>query len=153
MIGKQAEALPARNACGYPEPFRSHVLPRETRALGDVFGLTRIGANLTTLSPGKVSSMRHWHDREDELIYVLEGEITLITDEGEERLSAGMVAGFAAGARNGHQLVNRSDRPARYLAVSNRDPADTAYYTDVDLAYKREADGGVSYAHKDGTPY
>src|ERR1700741_5476364 len=84
----------ARSTSGYPEPFRSRVLPREKRALGDAFGLTTIGVNLTILMPGKESSMRHWHEREDELVYVLEGEVVLVTDPGEETLVSGMVAGF-----------------------------------------------------------
>src|SRR5689334_3392607 len=108
-------SLVPRTDSGYPEPFRSRVLPREKRALGDVFGLTKIGVNLTTLPPGKESSMRHFHTLEDELIFVVEGEVVLVTDEGEQVLGAGMCAGFAAGVPNGHQLVNRSDRPARYL--------------------------------------
>src|SRR5581483_10086953 len=111
-----------RTQTGYPEPFRSRVLPREKRALGDALGLTKIGVNLSTLFPGKESSMRHWHTKEDELVYILEGEVVLVTDEGEQTLTAGMVCGFPAGSTNGHQLVNRSDKPARYLEISNRDP-------------------------------
>src|SRR5437870_13339781 len=85
-----------RSSSGYPEPFRSRVLPREKRALGDALGLTKIGVNLTTLPPGKESSMRHFHTREDELVFVLEGEIVLRTDEGEQVLTTGMSAGFPA---------------------------------------------------------
>src|SRR5512143_2302037 len=99
----------ARSSSGYPEPFRSRVLPREKRALGDALGLTKIGVNLTRLMPGKESSMRHWHTLEDELIYVLEGEVVLVTDGGEQTLVAGTCAGFPAGSRDGHQFVNRSD--------------------------------------------
>jgi uncharacterized cupin superfamily protein len=142
-----------RSSSGYPEPFRSRVLPRDKRALGDALGLTRIGVNLTTLMPGKESSMRHFHAREDELVYVVEGEVVLRTDDGEQVLTAGMCAGFPAGVRNGHHLINRSDRPARYLEVSNRDPEDSAEYTDVDLAYRKAADGGAVFSHKDGAPY
>jgi uncharacterized cupin superfamily protein len=142
-----------RTSSGYPEPFRSRVLPREKRALGDALGLTKIGVNLTTLPPGKESSMRHFHTREDELVFVLEGEVVLRTDEGDQLLKAGTCAGFPAGSRNGHQLVNRSDRPARYLEISNRDPEDSAEYSDVDLAYGTTPDGGAIYTHKDGTPY
>src|SRR5205085_11473365 len=98
------ETVPARNACGYPEPLRSRVLPREKRALGDALGLTRIGVNLTTLLPGKESSMRHWHTHEDELVFVLAGEVILRTDEGEQVLTAGTSAGFPAGAANGHHF-------------------------------------------------
>jgi uncharacterized cupin superfamily protein len=146
-------AVQPRNSSGYPEPFRSRVLPREKRALGDAVGLTKVGVNLTTLPPGKESSMRHWHTREDELVFVVEGEVVLVTDEGEQILSAGTCAGFPAGAKNGHHLVNRSDRPARYLEISNRDPEDTAEYPDVDLALRRGADGKLVFSRKDGTPY
>ena len=146
-------SVPARSTSGYPEPFRSRVLPREKRALGNAVGLTRIGINLTTLAPGKESSMRHFHTREEEFLFVLEGEVVLRTDEGEQILTAGMCAGFPAGSRNGHHLVNRGDRPARYLEVSNRDPEDGAEYPDVDLMYRKGPDGGAVYSHKDGTPY
>ena len=146
--------LPARNASGYPEPYRSRVLPREKRALGDALGLTKVGVNLTTLPPAKESSMRHFHWLEDELIYVVEGELVLRTDAGEQVLTAGMCAGFPAGVRDGHQLINRSAAPARYLEISNRDSADGAEYTDadVDLAYKKGPDGAI-FTRKDGKPY
>lgn len=145
--------LPPRSACGYPEPFRSRVMPREKRALGDALGLTHVGVNLTTLLPGKESSMRHHHTHEDELVFVIEGEVVLVTDGGEQVLTAGTCAGFPAGATDGHQLVNRSDRPVRYLEISNRDPADTATYPDVDLKYAKAADGSSVYSRKDGTRY
>src|SRR5262245_26303658 len=144
-------SMPPRSTSGYPEPFRSRVLPREKRALGDALGLTKIGVNLTTLPPGKESSMRHFHTHEDEMVFVLEGEIVLRTDEGEQLLTAGMCAGFPAGTKNGHQLVNRSDRPVRYLEISNRDAEDTAEYPDVDLAYN--PGGDPIFTHKDGSPY
>lgn len=146
-------SLQPRSTSGYPEPFRSRVLPREKRALGDAFGLTKIGVNLTTLPPGKESSMRHWHTREDELVFVVEGEIVLVTDEGEQVLRAGTCAGFPAETKNGHQLVNRSDRPARYLEISNRDPEDAAVYSDVDLAYRRAPDGKALFTRKDGSSF
>lgn len=145
--------LAARTSSMYPEPFRSRVLPREKRTLGDALGLTRIGVNLTTLPPGKESSMRHFHTHEDELVFVVEGEVVLVTDEGEQLLTAGMCAGFPAGVQNGHQLINRSDKAARYVEISNRDPEDTARYPDVDLAYRKGAEGKAVFTHKDGTPY
>ncbi len=148
-----ASEVPARSASGYPEPFRSRVLPREKRALGDALGITKLGVNLTTLPPGKESSMRHHHTLEDELVYVLEGEVVLITDEGEQLLGPGDCAGFPAGNQNGHQLVNRSALPARYLEMSNRDPKDTAAYPDEDLVLERLGDGRFQYSRKDGTPY
>jgi uncharacterized cupin superfamily protein len=142
-----------RSSSGYPEPYRSRVLPREKRALGDALGLTRVGVNLTTLPPGKESAMRHFHTREDELVFVLEGEVVLRTDEGEQVLTAGMCAGFPAGVENGHQLVNRSDRPARYLEISNRDPDDGAEYPDDDLVYRAAPDGRPIFSRKDGSRY
>jgi uncharacterized cupin superfamily protein len=129
------------------------VLPREKRALGDALGLTRIGVNLTTLFPGVESSMRHHHTHEDELIYVLEGEVVLRTDAGEQVLGPGTCAGFPAGSGDGHQLVNRGGRPAIYLEISNREAADFAVYPDVDLAYRQEPDGRWILVHKDGRPY
>jgi uncharacterized cupin superfamily protein len=146
-------SLPPRSTSGYPEPYRSRVLPREKRAIGDALGLAKIGVNLTTLPPGKESSMRHWHTREEELVFVVEGEVVLRTDEGEQVLTAGMCAGFPAGSKDGHQLVNRSERPARYLEISNRDPEDSAEYPDVDLAYRKGPDGKAVFTHQDGKPY
>ena len=140
--------LPVRSTSGYPEPFRSRVLPREKRALGDACGLTRIGVNLTTLMPGKESSMRHWHTHEDELVYVLEGEVVLRTNAAEQVLRPGMCAGFKAGVEDGHQLVNRSAQPAVYLEISSRDAADVGCYPDDDLAYV-----GGKFARKDGSAY
>jgi uncharacterized cupin superfamily protein len=142
-----------RTTSGYPEPFRSRVLPRENRAFGDALGLTKIGVNLTTLPPGRESAMRHWHTREEEFIFVLEGEVVLRTDEGEQILTAGMCAGFRAGVKNGHQLINRGTQPARYLDMSNRDPQDSAEYPDDDLAYIKGPDGKACFSRKDGRPY
>ena len=144
--------LKANTGSGYPEPFRAQVLPREKRALGDAAGLTKIGVNHTTLAPGRASSMRHWHTFEDELIYVIAGELVLVTDAGERPLRAGQFAGFPAGHRDGHQLVNRGMAPAVYLEISNRDEADVAHYPDVDLCWNAPGSRG-GYSRKDGTPY
>lgn len=139
---------------GYPEPYRSRVLPREKRRLGDALGLTRIGVNLTTLPPGKESAMRHWHTHEDELIYIVEGELILRTDAGEQALRAGMCAGFAAGCADGHQLINRSDSAAVYLEISNRAREDTAYYSDadVDMVWNGPHAPG-QFTRRDGSAY
>ena len=149
-----ALSVAAVNRSGYPEPWRSRVLPCEKRRLGDAFALTRVGINLTTLPPGKESSMRHWHTREDEFVYVLEGEVVLCTGAGEQRLTAGMCAGFPAGLEDGHHLVNRSDRPAVYLEVSNRDSEDTTYYSeaDVDLVHSPPHARG-RFTRRDGSVY
>jgi uncharacterized cupin superfamily protein len=142
-------SVAAISRSGYPEPYRSRVLPQYKRRLGQTLGLTRLGINQTTLPPGKESSMRHWHTHEDEFVYVLEGEVVLRSDASEQLLSAGMCAGFPAGAEDGHQLINRSERPAVYLEISNRDDEDSAYYCDpdVDLAYPRGKP-----TRRDGTP-
>jgi uncharacterized cupin superfamily protein len=145
--------LEARTDSGYPEPYRSRVLPRAKRQLGKALGLQQFGVNLTTLPPGKESSMRHWHTREEEFVYVLEGEVVLVTDAGEQLLRAGCCAGFPAGSGDGHQLVNRSDRPAVYLEVGTRDDdADEVHYPDVDLHYDPRVRRGA-FTRKDGTPY
>src|SRR5215470_7961252 len=101
----------------YPDPFQAAVAARERRRLGEAFGLTNFGVNLLRIPPGCASSQRHWHKRQDEFVYVVAGELVLITDAGEQPLSAGMVAGFPAGRPDGHQLVNRSDREALVLEV------------------------------------
>lgn len=145
--------LTPRTTSAYPEEFRERVTPREKRALGDALGLTRFGVNLTTLLPGKESSLRHYHAREDEFVYVLEGEVVLRTDEGEQLLTAGMCAGFPAGSKNGHHLVNRSSRPARYLEVGNRSTDDVVGYSDVDLTCRKDESGSWVFTHADGTPY
>lgn len=137
---------------GYPEPFRSRVGDRAKRKLGDTCGLTKLGVNLVTLGPGGQSALRHWHTLEDEFVYVLSGEVVLVTNEGEQVLTAGMCAGYPAGARNGHHFINRSAAPARYLEVGNRTPGDTAFYPDDDLVWGEDENGAYT-AHKDGRRY
>jgi uncharacterized cupin superfamily protein len=141
-----------RSDSGYPEPYRSRVLPREKRRLGAALGLEQFGVNLTTLPPGKESSMRHWHTHEEEFVYVLEGEVVLRTDAGEQLLRAGQCAGFPAGSGDGHQFVNRSERPAVYLEVGSRNEADEVFYPDVDLHYSPTGQPG-QFTRRDGTPY
>lgn len=149
-------SVPARTGSGYPEPYRSRVLPREKRALGDALGLRTIGINHTTLPPGKESSMRHWHTHEEEFIFVLSGEVVLRTDAGEQVLQAGMCAGFAipedGRSGDGHQLINRSDHPVVYLEFSNRDQRDTACYPDDDLHF-HGANASVRFTRKDGSGF
>ena len=146
-------SVEAINRSGYPEPYRSRVLPRSKRALGNALGLTHIGINHTTLPAGKESSMRHWHTHEDEFIYVLEGEVVLRTQADEQLLRAGMCAGFPAGREDGHQLINRSERPATYLEISNRDSRDSAHYSDaeVDLVWNAPQAPG-RFTRRDGSP-
>jgi uncharacterized cupin superfamily protein len=139
-------------ATGYPEPFRSRVAGRHRRKLGDHAGLKNFGVNLTRLDPGSESSMRHWHEKQDEFIYVIEGELTLVSEAGRQKLRPGMAAGFPAGKADGHQLINETDRPALYLEIGDRMPGDSASYPDVDLAV-RMIDGKWVFSRKDGTPY
>jgi uncharacterized cupin superfamily protein len=141
-----------RRGSGYPEPFRSRMGDRMKLRLGDACGLTRFGVNLVTLGPAGQSALRHWHTKDDEFVYVLEGEVVLVTDEGEQVLRAGDCAGYSAGSGNGHHFINRSDAPARYLEIGDRDPDDTAFYPDDDLALTETAQGR-QYTHKDGLPY
>ena len=136
----------------YPPPFDQPCLKRRRVKIGDAAGLTQFGVNLCTLPPGSWSSQRHWHEKEDELIYVVEGEVVLVTDGGEQVLRAGACAGYPAGSRDAHQLVNRSGSPARYLEVGNRIDGDNAFYPDDDLMWC-EDQNGVYAAHKDGRRY
>ena len=149
------ETLPEHTGTTYPEPFRAAVTGRSRKRVGNAAGLTRFGVNLTTLVPGSCSALRHWHSQQDELIYVITGELTLVTDAGAQVMGPGMMAGFPAGEANGHHLVNNSDQPATYLEVGDRTPNDTASYPDDDLVALPKPDGtpGHRFVHKDGHPY
>src|SRR4026207_1493548 len=130
-----ASDIPRRmKATNYPEPFASRVAGRSKRALGDAFGLTNFGVNLTRLTPRAISSLRHAHTKQDEFVYILEGHPTLVTDEGRTPLSPGMCAGFRAGTGNAHHLVNESERDVLYLEIGARVPGETATYPDDDVA-------------------
>lgn len=141
---------PFRQGTDYPAPHDAPVRDRRRWRLGDVAGLTAFGVNRLELDPGVWSSQRHHHSLEDEFVVVLEGEVTLIEDEGETVLKAGDCAGFKAGSGNGHQLVNRSDRMAVVLEVGSREPLDATVYSDIDMVWPA---GGPWYAHRDGRPY
>jgi uncharacterized cupin superfamily protein len=142
-----------RTTTVYPDEFKDICQGREKAALGNVVGLTQFGVNLTRLKPGAASALRHWHENEDEFVYVLEGELVLIENEGELLLRTGDAAGFKAGVPNGHHLVNRTNRDAVYLEVGTRAPSEHAHYPDVDLDFVREADGTLRLSHKSGEPY
>jgi uncharacterized cupin superfamily protein len=137
---------------GYPEPFRQAVLGRERKRLGNAVGLDQFGVNLSRLRPGAASSQRHWHQNEDEFVYVLEGELVLCEDGGETVLKPGDAAGWKAGVQNGHCLINRTSRDAVYLEIGSRAARETANYPDVDMRAERD-DKGMRYVRKDGTPY
>ncbi len=144
--------LPGRRGTMYPAPFARGFEGRIKRPLTEVLGLTQFGVNLTTLEPGAMSSHRHWHRAEDEFIYVLEGELTLITDAGEETLRPGMAATFPAGQADGHQLVNRGSAPATYLEIGTRSKDEDVTYSDIDLRGERR-DGKFRFLTKSGEPY
>lgn len=144
--------LPLDTRTGYPKPFDRMVVGRERKRLGNAAGLDQFGVNLTRLKPGAASAQRHWHQKEDEFVYVLEGELVLIEDGGECVLRAGDAAGFKADSRNGHHLVNRTSRDAVYLEVGTRSKHERVEYPDVDLMVIRD-DQGARYTHRNGEPY
>jgi uncharacterized cupin superfamily protein len=144
--------IEGRRGTIYPPEFAKGFEGRVKRALGNAGGLSQFGVNLTTLEPGAMSAQRHWHAKEDEFIYVLEGELTLVTDAGEEVLAPGMAATFPAGEANGHQLINKGTQPATYLEVGTRNPDEDAEYPDIDLRLKKR-DGKAVFMHKSGEPY
>ncbi|HYA74900.1 MAG TPA: cupin domain-containing protein [Roseiarcus sp.] len=148
-----AADAPARvKPSNYPEPFASRMKGREKRPLGDLFGLTNFGVNLTRLVPGGASALRHAHTKQDEFVYILQGRPTLHTDEGKTQLAPGMCAGFKAGAGNGHRLINETSEDVVYLEVGDRTPGDEVSYADDDL--KAEfVDGKWRFARKDGSAY
>jgi uncharacterized cupin superfamily protein len=152
-MGKRIDlkAVPVIIGTGSPAPFDAPCTARARPRLGDAAGLTDFGVNLLRLPPGAWSSQRHWHSAEDEFVHVLEGEVVLVTDAGEEILRAGECAGFKAGLRDGHHLQNRSSRDAVVLEIGSRKVADDeGEYPDIDLRFLK-GDGG--FAHMDGTPY
>jgi len=152
-IAVVASEVPVRTMkSNYPEPFAARVAGRHKQQLGEVFGLSVFGVNRTRLEPGAQSALRHWHGKQDEFVYVLEGEAVLITDEGETRLTPGMCAGFKAGVPNGHHLVNRSNQDFVYLEIGDRTPGGGAAYPDDDIAIAM-VDGKMKFTHRDGTPY
>lgn len=144
--------VPKQTTTGYPTPFVPTVAGRIKQKVGNAAGLTNFGVNLVTLLPGAASALRHWHSHQDEFIYVLEGELTMITDAGETVVTAGMMAGFAANQPDGHQLVNRSDQPARYLEIGDRTPGDRVQYPDDDLVAEL-VNGAYQFSDRAGNPY
>ena len=143
-------AVPERKGTGYPPEFDRPCAGRVRQRLGDAGGLHDFGVNLTRLPPGNWSSQRHWHSHEDEFVYVLEGELTLIEDGGETLLRAGECAAFPKGSSDGHHMINRAGGMAVYLEIGTRHPADLTTCSDIDMM-SANADG--RFVHKDGTPY
>ncbi len=149
-----AGEVPARiKPSNYPEPFATRMSGREKRPLGDYFGLANFGVNLTRLAPGATSALRHAHAVQDELIYILAGEPTLVTNAGSTQLQPGMCAGFKAGTGDAHHLINRTDQVVDYLEIGDRQAGDSVQYPDDDLQAVRDDRGGWQFLHKDGSPY
>lgn len=144
--------VPLETATTYPDPFWQATVGREKKRLGNAAGLTHFGVNLVTLKPGSWSSQRHWHRNEDEFVYVLEGEITLMEDHSEIVLKPGDTAGWKADGRIGHCLVNKTQRDAVYIEVGTRAAFETAVYPDIDMRAEREKTG-MRYLKKTGEPY
>jgi uncharacterized cupin superfamily protein len=158
MTAPQSPAFDPRdveesNATGYPAPFRTANLNRYNRHLGNHAGLQNYGVVMTRIVPGGQSSHRYAHSRQDEFVYVLEGEVTLETNAGEQILSAGMCAGFPAGTGNAHRFVNHSSADTVLLVVGDRTANDEVSYPDIDMHLQPLADGTRRFTHKDGTPY
>nr|WP_232829427.1 cupin domain-containing protein [Tropicimonas sp. IMCC34043] len=145
-------ALPVRTGSIYPEPYAAMMKGRSSLRLGAAGGLTRFGANLVRLEPGALSSLRHWHAREDEFAMVTDGICTLIDDAGAHAMRPGDCAAFPAGDGNGHHFVNRTDSPAAFLVLGARMDPERAVYSDLDLVLDVRS-GEVSYTLKDGSPY
>jgi len=146
------DKIPIDTATGYPSPFNKAVEGRSRKRLARFAGLTQFGVNICTLKPGAASSQRHWHEKEDELVYVLDGEVVLCEDGGETVLRPGDVVAWKAGVANGHRLINRSSRDTVFIEVGTRAAADRAYYSDIDMMVVRD-EKGARYTKKNGETY
>ena len=153
-MGKRIDvtAVPVISGTLYPTPYDEPCRARHRQRLADAAGLTQYGVNLVRLEPGAWSSQRHWHTAQDEFIYVVSGELTLVTNTGAETLHAGDCAGFKAGDEDGHHLQNRSDADATFIEMGTRPPGDGAFYSDIDMKVSAEEPPGT-YRHRDGTAY
>ncbi len=144
--------IPLDTSTNYPAPFNKAVAGRARKRMGRAAGLSQFGVNLCTLKPGAASSQRHWHEHEDEFVYMLQGEVVLVEDGGETVLKPGDAAAWQAGVADGHCIINRSDRDAVFLEVGTRATAERSHYSDIDMMVTRD-DKGFRYTHKNGEPY
>lgn len=143
--------VPVKTGSIYPAPFAAMMAGRSSLRLGEAGGLTQFGVNLVTLDPGALSSLRHWHEQEDEFVMVLEGECVLVEDGGEIVMRRGDCAAFPAGVANGHHILNRSGAVARFLVVGTKAPREVAHYSDVDLTLVIDC-GTATFTRRDGSP-
>ncbi|MGW1424497.1 cupin domain-containing protein [Bradyrhizobium manausense] len=149
-----ATVLPSTEDPDYPKEFWGPVIGAERRRLGDAAGLKNFGVNIVRLPPGHASSQRHWHTKQDEFVFILEGQLTLVSEAGEQLLNPGMAAGFPAGKPDGHHVINRGSTDAVFLEIGDRSPGDEGEYPDIDMRWKNvDGDQRYIYVHKDGTPY
>ncbi len=146
------EDVPITTGTDYPKPYDIVADGREKRKVGDHAGLNVYGVNIVSLPPGGASAQRHWHENEEEFTYIMSGELVLITDDGEETVTAGHMMGFPAGYQNGHHLVNRSEENAVYMEIGTRCRDEVCHYPDIDLRFVGR-NGVDAFYHKDGTPY
>ncbi|PZR00645.1 MAG: transcriptional regulator [Cereibacter sphaeroides] len=144
--------VPVKTGSIYPEPYASMMAGRSSLRLGQAGGLTQFGVNLVTLEPGALSSLRHWHQCEDEFVYVTEGECVMVIDSGEHVMRRGDCAAFPANDGDGHHFINRTDKVARFLVIGSKAPKEVATYSDVDFVLHVE-DGQSRFTYKDGTPW
>ena len=151
-MGKIDAGVLRWSRASYPAPFGTAVAGRSWQPLGDAAGLTQFGVNLMRIEPGAASSARHWHEQEDELVYMIQGELILIDNDGETTMRPGDTAGFKAGGANGHHLINRTDHDALFLVVGTRAARERCHYPDIDLAYEYD-NGRYRYTRKSGVPY
>ncbi len=152
MVFRSAD-VPEISTSDYPEPFRQAQRKRAYRFLGDYAGLKNYGVNLVRVMPGGQSAARHAHSQQDEFVYVIDGELVLVTDAGREKVGPGACIGFPAGTGDGHHFLNLGTTDATFLVVGDRTKGDEVDYPDIDLAWKMASDGVKGYFHKDGTPY
>jgi uncharacterized cupin superfamily protein len=146
------DRIPARTGSSYPEPHAAAMAGRSQRRLGEAGGLTQFGVNLVRLEPGALSSLRHWHERQDEFLLVTLGALTLVDDNGETDLAPGDCCAFPAGDPNGHHIVNRSESAGEFLVVGTRTPEETGWYSDLDMKVE-VADGEMRFLHRDGREF
>lgn len=144
--------VPVKTGSIYPAPHDAEMAGRASLRLGDAGGLTQFGANLVILEPGAKSSLRHWHEQQDEFVMITKGTCTLIDDDGETEMTVGDCAAFPAGRPNGHHFVNQSGAEARFLVIGTRTPTETGWYSDIDMKIDMNPEG-FAFTHKDGTPY
>ena len=146
------DAVPLLTNSAYPQPFQARSRGKARRRLGDAGGLTQFGVNLKTLAPGAETALRHWHEAEDEFVWIVSGQATLIDNDGEHVMGPGSAAAFPAGDPNGHHIVNRSDGDVVLLEIGTRAAEETGHYPDDDLSARKSA-AGYLFTHKDGSPY